>query len=133
MSRSSSAPKFLYSGHADCMPLPLAVRLSQIHTMMPLLREQLVIQKVRAAPRVDDLLRMRPRIRELIDRIPPSGVEVRRLDHHRFHDEPVARLHLHQLGRRQPVLLQRRNSVRVDDADQSACVVVRAAGPAAAS
>ena len=61
------------------------------------LGEQLVIQEVRAAPRIDDLLEMRPCVGELIDRIPPSRIEVRRLDHHRFHDEPVAGLHLHQL------------------------------------
>ena len=52
-------------------------------------------------------------------------VEIRRLDQHRLEREAVLRLHLHELGLRELVVLQRRDLVRVDDAELSAVRLVQ--------
>ena len=96
-SRSSPSPMRLYDVQADSAPLPLALRLSQIQTMTPCCARNWWNRYVRAAPRVAHLLRVRAGVGVLVDRILLRRIEVGRLDHHRFHDEAVARLHLHEL------------------------------------
>ena len=61
------------------------------------LREELVIQVVRAAPGVAHERRVRAPVRELIHGIPARRVEVGRLDHHGLHDEAVPCFHLDEL------------------------------------
>ena len=82
----------------------------------PVLRQELVIHVLRTAPRVAHLLRVRTAVRELIDRVPARWVEAGRLDHHGFHHEAVARLHLEKLRCGQLVIVECPSRLRVDDA-----------------
>jgi hypothetical protein len=63
---------------------------------------------------------VRPAIGELVDRIPSGGIEAGRLDHHRFHDEAVARFHLKESGRGDAVLLQVGDSIRFNHPHRNA-------------
>ena len=89
------------------------------------LREKLVIHALGAAPCIPHLLRVRARVGELIDRIAARRIEVRRLDQHRFHDEPVARRHLHEFRLRELVLPERGDLVLVDRPHLCAIVAVQ--------
>src|SRR5215831_19565432 len=63
---------------------------------------------------------MRTTVRELVDGILSTRIEIRRPDHHRFHDEAVARVHLQKLWRRELVLRERVDDVRVNDSELTA-------------
>ena len=69
---------------------------------------------------VAHLLAVRTAVGELIDGITLRRIEVGRLDHHRFHDEAVARLHLDELRLREPVLGERVDPVLVEHAHVAA-------------
>ena len=89
-----------------------------------LLRQHLVPHVGGAAPRIPHLRRVWASVGERHHRILLFGIEVRRLDHHRFHLKAIARLHLQQLSRAQFVLLERLDFVFIDDAHQFAVRIV---------
>ena len=64
-----------------------------------MLGEELVIQVGGPAPLVPYGSRRWPRIGELVYRIPARRVEVRRLDHHRVHDEAISSRYLDEFRR----------------------------------
>ena len=68
-----------------------------------------------ATPTVSYLGRMRPAICEFHHWILLLRIEIRRLDHHGFHNKAIARFHLQQFGPSQLVLLQRIDPVLFND------------------
>ena len=90
-----------------------------------LLRQRLVKQIRGTTPGISDLRRVRPTIGERHHRILLLGIEVGRLDHHRFHYKAVARFHLQQFRLPKSVLPERLDFVLFDDAHQLAVGVVQ--------
>src|SRR6185369_12363157 len=91
-----------------------------------LLGQQLMEHVRLRTPAVSDLRRVWSTVSETHHRILLPRVEVRRLDHHRFHRKAVARLDLQQLRRSELVLLQGVDFVLDDHAHEFSRRVVQA-------